>query len=644
MSKEKLNNLIDKAIGKDGPLRVPSYWMRKVLGGMVDWVNGAHENIEANKEAIKVVSESIPTKVSQLENDSEYATVDDIPKVIDYEEGYDSSWPLSNKNPKVLYEVMPPNCRSFYYLNHGESIIYTFLDPQSSLVESGSDNYRIKNGHTFGLYKISFFTNELGSTRPWLNLQKLDNDYFRPTEATFTTTTDNEQIFIASSGSVYYKGKYIGAEHTPAKAGDHTYLVLKEKTLGKYGFGPKLKKVKLSNFTIIEEEAFKNRTNLEQVLFYNEEPIIIKRYAFSGTSIKSLEIENAELEYRSFENCTKLTSVYLKNMLKIDSNAFGWSKEQTSVTDIKINSYTVDADWTDSFTAVKKLVFEEGVVEINANLFPYSYDIEEISFPSTVEFVGTSFSGTNWFKNLNDGALYIGKTLVAYKGEVPEKQSFVVKYGTKYIANNALKGKKNLTSISLPPTVTQIGLSAFYESNLSDITIPEGVEDIFGHAFRETNITSIHIPSSVTYMGACVFQGCEKLTSVTMSEGITYLSSRLFFNCSSLSGMNIPSTITSFEDEAFASCHNLETIQIPKSVISIGYSCFRDCSSLRYCDFSSHEIVPTMSHSESGDFPYQCDIIVPDGLYEEWISATNWSIYADQIIKKSDWDAQQNVE
>ena len=36
-------------------------------------------------------------------------------------------------------------------------------------------------------------------------------------------------------------------------------------------------------------------------------------------------------------------------------------------------------------------------------------------------------------------------------------------------------------------------------------------------------------------------------------------------------------------------------------------------------------------------------IIVPDALYDEWIVATNWATYASQIIKKSEWDAQQTA-
>lgn len=63
MKEQELNNLLDKAIGTKGDLRIHSYWMRKIFKGLIDFIK------------------SIPkvTKVSQLTNDVNYATLNDIP-------------------------------------------------------------------------------------------------------------------------------------------------------------------------------------------------------------------------------------------------------------------------------------------------------------------------------------------------------------------------------------------------------------------------------------------------------------------------------------------------------------------------------------------------------------------------------------
>ena len=54
MDKSTIQTLIDKVIGKKGLIRVPSWWMRKVLMQIADWVQ---EGNDANNEKIVKVSE-----------------------------------------------------------------------------------------------------------------------------------------------------------------------------------------------------------------------------------------------------------------------------------------------------------------------------------------------------------------------------------------------------------------------------------------------------------------------------------------------------------------------------------------------------------------------------------------------------------
>lgn len=61
--KQDVLTLLDKAVGKKGPLRIPAYWMREVLLKIMDWAEGLTPKVD------------VPTKISQLENDMNY--VDD---------------------------------------------------------------------------------------------------------------------------------------------------------------------------------------------------------------------------------------------------------------------------------------------------------------------------------------------------------------------------------------------------------------------------------------------------------------------------------------------------------------------------------------------------------------------------------------
>lgn len=67
MNKSTIQTLIDKVIGKKGLIRVPSWWMRKVLMQMADWVQ---EGDDANSEKIVKVKEEADGKIGTLETNT----------------------------------------------------------------------------------------------------------------------------------------------------------------------------------------------------------------------------------------------------------------------------------------------------------------------------------------------------------------------------------------------------------------------------------------------------------------------------------------------------------------------------------------------------------------------------------------------
>ena len=73
MNESTIQTLIDKVIGKKGLIRVPSWWMRKVLMQMADWVQ---EGDDSNSEKIEKVKEEANGKISTLDNNTKAALVD----------------------------------------------------------------------------------------------------------------------------------------------------------------------------------------------------------------------------------------------------------------------------------------------------------------------------------------------------------------------------------------------------------------------------------------------------------------------------------------------------------------------------------------------------------------------------------------
>ena len=131
---------------------------------------------------------------------------------------------------------------------------------------------------------------------------------------------------------------------------------------------------------------------------------------------------------------------------------------------------------------------------------------------------------------------------------------------------------KQMITIEIPDTVTEIGSYAFYEfNNVEKINIPNSVTSIGESAFaRCFNLASITIPGSVASIGKDAFWDCSGLTSITISKGVTNIGERAFCDCRSLTSITIPDSVTNIGRSAFASCFSLTSITIPDSVTSIG--------------------------------------------------------------------------
>lgn len=320
----------------------------------------------------------------------------------------------------------------------------------------------------------------------------------------------------------------------------------------------------------------------------------IPAYAFATSvgpshvrpSIKTVTISDSvtSIGYAAFMECTVLETLTIgKNVKSIGDSAFG---DCQSLTSINWNAASADSLSEDNRVFGRAGVSEGGIA---------------VTFGSSV-------------KKIPSYLFY--NSLSSYS---PKIRTVVMSEGIEVIEEAAFKGCDDITSITIPGSVTSIGISAFSGcSDLTSITIPfVGAEAgktssdtyqypfgyIFGtlsytggtavrqsyHGSSTSNFTSTtyYIPSSlrrVTVTGGNILYGafynCSMLTSVTIDNSVTSIGGSAFEDCSGLTSITIPDGVTSIGGAAFEGCSGLTSINIPDSVTNIGRYAFRDCSGL----------------------------------------------------------------
>ena len=201
----------------------------------------------------------------------------------------------------------------------------------------------------------------------------------------------------------------------------------------------------------------------------------------------------------------------------------------------------------------------------------------------------------------------VGRGTVVYNGTVTE------------FANNCLQWTSALRSIVVPDGVKKLGYQSFYAcQNMTDISLPttlEEIGDVSGlafdgcsalenghfiikdlkwwcglvikgnysnpvyyakHIYNENGqeITDLVIPEDVTSVGDNAFARCEGLKSVTFHDNVTYIGSTAFAYCTGLTTVSLPKNMKKLEEYAFSHCSNLATVTVPEGMEDIGFCAF----------------------------------------------------------------------
>ena len=154
-----------------------------------------------------------------------------------------------------------------------------------------------------------------------------------------------------------------------------------------------------------------------------------------------------------------------------------------------------------------------------------------------------------------------------------------------------------ITKVVIEEGITEIGERVFYGfRNLQSISLPQSMTEIQYNAFDLCNsLTDVYVADIVSWLRMdceeeSPLQANNKLKNlyiqdklavdVVIPEGITEIPERAFAYCGSLKSVVIPEGVVEIDDDAFYNCANLESISLPKTLKEIGKDAFLGCASI----------------------------------------------------------------
>jgi hypothetical protein len=259
---------------------------------------------------------------------------------------------------------------------------------------------------------------------------------------------------------------------------------------------------------------------------------------------------------------------------------------------IKTHLYTVQ---------LKYFTFPKTVKKIGLQAFAYTR-IHKIDLPETVNYIEEWAFHENW----------------AVTGEVK------IPEGVTELGNATFRNCYHINKLILPSTLKKIDIQTLWGiDDLTEITLPDGIEELGMGAIGCTPIKEITIPKSIKKLGDYTFGLCQHLSKVSLPDNLKYIPAYMFYDDADITSIELPASLerigqSAFESTklpslvipdnvrtidrgAFYSVQPLVTVVLPEKLDSLGLSAFDRCRNLHNV-YAKNPVPPFTSTTLGGDY------------------------------------------
>jgi len=364
-----------------------------------------------------------------------------------------------------------------------------------------------------------------------------------------------------------------------------------------------------ANASSISNYAFESANNLTDVVFTEN----VSKFGYDvfkgNTKINSIAVYNKNAEFEiipTYDASTFFRGISDSVLENLIVHGYIGSTIETQVFIHKIKNIKFQPldEITEGFVILKKDDGTGEIVGYNGIAGLSGEKVKNVVFPSLVT---KDMNMTIVDKDDNNIVLADGENIrITSIGSNFDNAGSAL---TPRMGSNAVDYHKNVASVSIPYSITEIKMRAFEDcTGLTSINLPSSVEKIYAYAFKGCiGLNSIKIPKKVILLGKdkllseesdtiprnSAFVGCTNLRSIEVEKGndnytsvdgvlmdkngfkIIAVPNAFAGNVEGIPGKYvIPEKVETIGDSAFVGCTKLKVIEFPTTLVHVGVGAF----------------------------------------------------------------------